>query len=416
MSLFNNTQVSFDNEHAHSSFFAKSNEKALSYKNDTEGWTVIDNNGELNFIAEKKPVEGHPMGLLRGQIDVKGVEPWEVLAIVRDDSCRRIWDKDLYQSSQLFDIFTHNSGVLYVLAKKVFPASQRDMVVGVNWGEFEPGHAYFIGESMEHPEAPLGEGLVRGKMGMAGWHAEKKDDNVVRLTYTALSDPSGWLPGSLVSLVASQIPSSVKGVLDFNEQFGPPPFVRKLAGNLKENKFEHSTSIFTFSYLHQPTSDFQVTQIAFNKKRYPSGVKITISPPEALEDCYYDSGSSSLFQFSAKPNTQLSITFEKSSKDGLILNNVPITQPIPKTEATSNDAKNTANTITDTSKNKVQVKANDSNKEIKEINQQMKDIKKTILECKTILEKTLNKKEPLVELRPFILALILVLFAWLARR
>jgi hypothetical protein len=83
------------------------------------------------YTLRRLPVAGHPTGTLHGTTVMRGFTPSQVLACVRDDGCRRVWDRDLYDHTEFRRILSAHAVLIRACMKgKVrAPAPNRPLSV-----------------------------------------------------------------------------------------------------------------------------------------------------------------------------------------------------------------------------------------------------------------------------------------------
>jgi len=178
-------------------------------------------------------VSGSALGLLKGVGIIEGFTPREVYPVAQLPGCRAIWD-DLFESGRGVEVLDKVSVLSYAstkaqgfvrfahvfllfscffLAHPRLPGSSRDLVILVVNEFVDDGTVYSLGKSVVDPKCPEVKGKVRAVMEVMGWYFEPLPDRVgTKVTYITQIDLGGWVPGSVLKLVASQIPLVVAGV------------------------------------------------------------------------------------------------------------------------------------------------------------------------------------------------------------
>jgi hypothetical protein len=99
-------------------------------------------------------------------------------------------------------------------------------------------------------------------------------------SYIAKSDPKGWIPPTVLKMVANSIPLCVAGVRNYLSKFGAPPYVIKLAGEVKKTSFNHNTSEYSLEFISRPSNFAPASRIFIPASRYPFGVDVILDASE----------------------------------------------------------------------------------------------------------------------------------------
>ncbi|KAI9097362.1 hypothetical protein DFS34DRAFT_122209 [Phlyctochytrium arcticum] len=176
----------------------------------------------------KREVTGHPVGILRGigrfpLSEVKSI--WSIIAVVQSAGARKVWDSN-FDDDILLEQVSPCTCLVHALNKGVWPTSARDATV-VSTTISGDRRIQTLVASVENDDAlPLVKnGQVRAFVDIAGWDIDLQADETVKITHIIQFDPRGWIPGSLINAVSTQLPLTVAAVVDYLKKFGAPPRV-----------------------------------------------------------------------------------------------------------------------------------------------------------------------------------------------
>jgi len=257
-----------------------------------------DKLGESDGIPlYKHAVPDHPMGRLGGAITFEGVTPAEVLATIREERVRQHWD-ELYDHTDLLETLSYDAILVHTHLKGRFPAGPRDLalVVALQVNHNDGGSLYYVAGSVTEDLIPETKTHTRAHTDIAMWYlkplAPSADGqprtfvlctrfyplpylfflmillSLLRLDVSQ-TNPSGWIPSSLLALAAKEVPKSVVYVHRFIKAYvrvtkkeketfiyiclssgGPSPQVNALAGRVNtQTVFDPATNEYSYALL-----------------------------------------------------------------------------------------------------------------------------------------------------------------------
>uniref|UniRef100_A0A671TRT6 Ceramide transfer protein n=1 Tax=Sparus aurata TaxID=8175 RepID=A0A671TRT6_SPAAU len=157
---------------------------------------------------------------LKATHSVKGVTGHEVCHYFWDTAVRLDWETTI-ENFNLVETLSDNAVIVYQTHKRVWPASQRDVlylsairkILATN--ENDPDTWLVCNFSVDHDNAPPTNRCVRAKINVAmicqtlvsppeGDKEISRDNILCKITYVANVNPGGWAPASVLRAVAKR--------------------------------------------------------------------------------------------------------------------------------------------------------------------------------------------------------------------
>jgi len=228
----------------------------------------------------KKVVANNPIGgYIAGESMIDGFSHEEFFAVLTNYDCKLKWD-ELLGSCHLLESLNSSDELSYAVMKGQFGVSPRDLVPIVGIRRLDDGTILSVGATVKDPLKPP-TSAVRAECEIAGWWIHPRKDALgqpsCHVRYLSLSDPKGWIPSSVLKLLATEVALGVRGVHKFLlNQGGPPPYFDQLPGKLAQPaSFDLQTSSFELNYKFDPEIPYNAI-MKCSPKRYPNGADLTI--------------------------------------------------------------------------------------------------------------------------------------------
>jgi len=124
------------------------------------------------------------------------------------------------------------------------------------------------------PEFP--SSYVRGTLSVAGFILRPVEEGIkVNLTYIVNVDPAGYVPSSLVAMVAIEIPMCIARVRQYLTDYGFPPYIPHhegtFSGTMQGEVYDHPSSTLEVKWKPSGAGSFN---IYYDKLRWTSGIKV----------------------------------------------------------------------------------------------------------------------------------------------
>ncbi|GCC25015.1 hypothetical protein chiPu_0003419 [Chiloscyllium punctatum] len=183
-------------------------------------WQLVVEEGEMKVYRREVEENGIVLDPLKATHSVKGVTGHEVCHYFWNVDVRNDWETTI-ENFHVLEILSDNAIIIYQTHKRVWPASQRDVlylsairkVPATN--ENDPDTWLVCNFSVEHDSAPQNNRCVRAKINIAmicqtlvsppeGNQAISRDNILCKITYVANVNPGGWAPASVLRAVAKR--------------------------------------------------------------------------------------------------------------------------------------------------------------------------------------------------------------------
>ncbi|KAG9488114.1 hypothetical protein GDO78_007744 [Eleutherodactylus coqui] len=182
-------------------------------------WQLVVEEGEMKVYRREVEENGIVLDPLKATHSVKGVTGHEVCQYFWNVDVRNDWETTI-ENFHVVEKLSPNSIIVYQTHKRVWPASQRDVLylsairVIPAASENEMDTWIVCNFSVDHDNAPLNR-CVRAKINIAlicqtlvsppeGNKEISRDNIQCRITYVANVNPGGWAPASVLRAVAKR--------------------------------------------------------------------------------------------------------------------------------------------------------------------------------------------------------------------
>ncbi|XP_008323748.1 collagen type IV alpha-3-binding protein-like isoform X4 [Cynoglossus semilaevis] len=183
-------------------------------------WQLVVEEGEMKVYRREVEENGIVLDPLKATHSVKGVTGREVCHYFWDTSYRSDWETTI-ENFNVVETLSENAAIIYQTHKRVWPASQRDVLYLsamrkiVTNNENDPDTWMVCNFSVDHDDAPLSSRCVRAKINIAmicqtlvsppeGDKEITRDNILCKITYVANVNPGGWAPASVLRAVAKR--------------------------------------------------------------------------------------------------------------------------------------------------------------------------------------------------------------------
>ncbi|XP_047426462.1 ceramide transfer protein-like isoform X2 [Mugil cephalus] len=183
-------------------------------------WQLVVEEGEMKVYRREVEENGIVLDPLKATHSVKGVTGHEVCHYFWDTAYRNDWETTI-ENFNVVETLSDNAAIVYQLHKRVWPASQRDVLylsamrkVLAN-NENDPDTWLVCNFSVDHEDAQPSSRCVRAKINIAmicqtlvsppeGDKEISRDNILCKITYVANVNPGGWAPASVLRAVAKR--------------------------------------------------------------------------------------------------------------------------------------------------------------------------------------------------------------------
>ena len=308
-------------------YYTDSMEDATQYmdqlrQSPPSAWTKL-NSASSRLDVSQKLIAGHPLGVLRGIVHLSTSptpstkqqlplpSPMDLLSIVESGGARKVWDKMFHDAAiidwrqPLLQQPSHTNALAnvrfaYTQMIGKWPTSPRDLFVTVTTQRPSTSHVRVVARSIDADMdvddqqsssssllaqrtahlpylAPAYHArradpkYVRALLTLSGWDLEELGpcqgggggSDGIRITYYAQSNPNGWIPNSVLSIVKAQMPQCALGVVEYWEQFGAPPYlITVLSGG--DTVSSSTTGTGTVTHTRPPPVSLRISQMQFD--------------------------------------------------------------------------------------------------------------------------------------------------------
>ncbi|KAM6976178.1 ceramide transfer protein-like isoform 2-T2 [Tautogolabrus adspersus] len=183
-------------------------------------WQLVVEEGEMKVYRREVEENGIVLDPLKATHSVKGVTGHEVCHYFWDTTYRNDWETTI-ENFNVVETLSENAVVVYQTHKRVWPASQRDVLylsamrkILAN-NENDPDTWLVCNFSVDHDDAQPSSRCVRAKINIGmicqtlvsppeGDKEISRDNILCKITYVANVNPGGWAPASVLRAVAKR--------------------------------------------------------------------------------------------------------------------------------------------------------------------------------------------------------------------
>ncbi|KAM8828113.1 ceramide transfer protein-like isoform 5-T5 [Spinachia spinachia] len=183
-------------------------------------WQLVVEEGEMKVYRREVEENGIVLDPLKATHSVKGVTGHEVCHFFWDTAYRNDWETTI-ENFNVVETLSENATVVYQTHKRVWPASQRDVLYLsamrkiLSNNENDPDTWLVCNFSVDHDDAQPPGRCVRAKINIGmicqtlvsppeGDKEISRDNILCKITYVANVNPGGWAPASVLRAVAKR--------------------------------------------------------------------------------------------------------------------------------------------------------------------------------------------------------------------
>ncbi|XP_037340341.2 ceramide transfer protein-like isoform X2 [Pungitius pungitius] len=183
-------------------------------------WQLVVEEGEMKVYRREVEENGIVLDPLKATHSVKGVTGHEVCHYFWDTAYRNDWETTI-ENFNVVETLSENATVVYQTHKRVWPASQRDVLYLsamrkiLSNNENDPDTWLVCNFSVDHDDAQPSGRCVRAKINIGmicqtlvsppeGDKEISRDNILCKITYVANVNPGGWAPASVLRAVAKR--------------------------------------------------------------------------------------------------------------------------------------------------------------------------------------------------------------------
>ncbi|KAL1925202.1 uncharacterized protein VTP21DRAFT_85 [Calcarisporiella thermophila] len=282
----------------HSKALVRAFELLKSMTSSLDGWTPQTGRFE-RFVGVQSyslKEEGMPLvirsdGIVRGGWSIE-----QICAVIESFSVRKLWDGQ-FESGDIIAHINNRERLFHCQLSGVFPHGCCD-VVGVMASTSRPStnSTYIIQTSVQDPRLPSASASCpRLNVNLSGWVLRPIFNRVtgqadaVQITHVVQMGFGDITPPGMTKTLLRGVPSALDSMRRFINSVGPPPYARRVMGEMVAELYDLDTLEYELSFLvHQGLSrrtgvnKKHCTEIRLYRKMYPSGVNIMVTPEKGV--------------------------------------------------------------------------------------------------------------------------------------
>ncbi|KAJ8661271.1 hypothetical protein O0I10_003020 [Lichtheimia ornata] len=232
---------------------------------------------------------------LRGDCIIEGGWTAEQLcSVIHCFGARKIWD-ERFEDGKIHDRFSQKEYLVQWWLRNMFPVNSTDIsaITSIDT-DATTGTIYTASTSVIDANIPVDETkpCVRGHTDLNGWVFtplldERGRTKSVKVTMVCNMDyKCDNIPANTAKVIQDEMFACVANVRDYVEEYGCPPYIRRVAGKVAEEEFESKTGTYQVTYIakHEPSHSYRArrsgwcTDIRFHRSVYPQGLDVKVSP------------------------------------------------------------------------------------------------------------------------------------------
>ncbi|KAG0178746.1 hypothetical protein DFQ29_003052 [Apophysomyces sp. BC1021] len=205
-----------------------------------------------------------------------GLSAEQLCSIVHCFGARKIWD-DRFEEGRVVERFSQKDYLVHWVLRD-------GDICAITSIETNPatGVVYTASTSVLDSQVPATE--YRHSLDLCGW------------VFLPTFDERGRPQRVQVTYVSSrETAPCVAGIRSYIKQFGYPPYIRRVAGKVIRESFEHEAATYQMTYIakHEPSSSYRArksgststawcTDIRYHKSMYTDGFDMNVAPADAV--------------------------------------------------------------------------------------------------------------------------------------
>jgi len=259
---------------------------------------LANNNEVWQYPQEKEDVklqqfsqDGDLIPIVRGDGSISGYSVEEILSVIRNPSCRAVWDVR-YESGLVIETYDRHTAGFWAVQKGsgyfVWPRDFTGLMGHVQEKEGNDATSYyFVQVSAAMKKVPeFAASYVRGTLSVAGFILRNGDAaDKVDLTYIVKADPAGYIPSSLVAMVAVETPMGIARIREYlvNHGFAPyiPIHAEPFHGVLQRESYDRDADSLDVRWKPEDAGSFNVY---YDKTRWLGGAHVVAGEDTSEDD------------------------------------------------------------------------------------------------------------------------------------
>ncbi|KAI9481377.1 MAG: hypothetical protein EXX96DRAFT_566476 [Benjaminiella poitrasii] len=224
----------------------------------------------------------------------------QICSITHCFGARKIWDSS-FEGGQTVERFSQKEYLDQWFLGSIVPIASMDLSV-ITSIETDPitGTVYTASTSVTDHEVPPDESghRIRAYTDLYGWVFRPKIDKngrtlSVNVSFICNMDFKYQIPSQALQTWADISVQSITHLHRYLAQYGCPPYIRRVAGKVVQEKFDALGYHYEVNYIakHQPSNAYRArkqatavwcTDIRFHQKMFPDGFDIRLSPANVV--------------------------------------------------------------------------------------------------------------------------------------
>lgn len=267
--------------------------KALQVLKELKGNGAIWRKAQVkdNVKLQQYKQQGDVIPTVRGDGSIEGWSMEELLATIRYQECRAVWDVG-HEKGVVMEMYDRHTSCFWNSQKGegwiVWP---RDFV-GMTGNVQEGATTYYFNVSVPMENVPkLKASHVRGSLDVAGFVLHQAAPNKIDLTYIVKVDPAGSIPAILVAGVTVDIPLAIAQIRKYLGKHGFPPYLpvhsEPFHGILQLESYDRKTDTLELRWRPEGAGSFNVY---YDKKMWRNGARVVMGGNTSENDIKVSSG------------------------------------------------------------------------------------------------------------------------------
>ncbi|KAI8374311.1 uncharacterized protein BYT42DRAFT_399572 [Radiomyces spectabilis] len=251
-----------------------------------------------NTQLYSKSVQGSALPILRADGMIGNAWSAEqVCSVVQSFGARKVWD-EFFESGEIVERFSQKEYLMHTQMKSVFPIHTRDFALLTTIeSDAISGTIHVASTSVSDNLVLETKTNIRGRMLIYGWVLQPEKNDMgkllgIKTTFICHMDLGGDmpLPPAIIRLLTTEVPACLDHVQWYLRQHGCPPYIRRVAGKVREEIFDSKTKTYRITYTakHEPSRQHQTnrllwcTDIRTHASMYANGYHIVTRPSDGV--------------------------------------------------------------------------------------------------------------------------------------
>lgn len=214
-------------------------------------------------------------------------------------TCTPYLGDERFEDGSVIERFSQKEYLVRWLLRSMFPVKSSDIcaITSID-SDSSTGTVYTASTSVIDPSVPAdgNDVRIRGHTDLYGWIFTPNVDHngrtlSVNVTMICNMDYKCHVPANAAKVLGDEMLACVANLRSFMQQYGCPPYIRRVAGKVLEEDFEAKTGTYQIKYIakHEPSQSYKArkgasgklnwcTDIRIHKSIYPKGLDVKVSP------------------------------------------------------------------------------------------------------------------------------------------